>query len=40
MPEEISPPKTIEEVGIHLVYMAKAQNATNASLRELKQTLN
>jgi len=39
MPEDIKPPKTIEEVGIHLVYMAVAQNATNASLRELKQTL-
>lgn len=39
MPEEIKPPKTIEEVGIHLVYMAVAQNATNASLKELKQTL-
>ena len=39
MPEDIQPPKTIEEVGIHLVYMAKAQNDTNASLREVKQTL-
>lgn len=39
MPEGIQPPKTIEEVGIHLVYMSKSQDDTNTSLKELKQTL-
>lgn len=39
MPEEMPAPRTIQEVGIHLVYMAKAQNDTNASLVEMKQTL-
>lgn len=39
MPEEIQPPKTVAEIGIHLVYMAKAQNATNQALSEVKQTL-
>lgn len=39
MPEDIKPPKTIEEVGVHLTYMAKAQNTTIASLCDLNNTL-
>lgn len=39
MPDGMKPPKTIEEVGIHLVYMFKAQNDTNESLKKVETTL-
>lgn len=39
MPEGTKPPKTIQEVGIHLFYMAESQKDTNRSMEEIKQTL-
>lgn len=33
MPEELPPPKTIEEMGIHFVYLRKAQNDTASANR-------
>jgi len=39
MPEELPPPKTIEEMGIHFVYLRKAQNDTANALKEVNETL-
>ena len=39
MPEEIKPPKTIPEIGIHLTYLAKAQNKTTEALERLQATV-
>ena len=37
MPEEIQPPQTIPEIGIHLVYMSKSINEVQATLKEMKE---
>ena len=39
MPEELPPPKTIEEMGIHFVYLRKAQNDTSNAIKEVNATL-
>ena len=36
MPEGIKPPKTIPEMGIHLVYMSRAINAMQKTLEEMR----
>lgn len=39
MPDDIKPPKTIAEMGIHFVYMRKAQNDTSEAIKEVAKTL-
>lgn len=39
MPDEIKPPKTIPEIGIHLTYLAKAQNKTTEAVERLQATV-
>lgn len=39
MPEDMKPPKTIAEMGIHFVYMRKAQNDTSDAIKEVAKTL-
>lgn len=36
MPEDIKPPKTIAEMGIHMVYMSKAITAMQKTLEDMR----